>query len=218
MTRLAIVLVLLLAVATSAAPATRPAKPAPGGDVLKQRIDDIDFAGLTARQAIDAIAAKAGTTVAVNFKGLDGPAGNVKLRGRLMDVTVRQAIQHVLLELDAADDVHVTVGRSELTIRGSGDANRIETRVYNIAAQLERIAAEQATQLPRNTPANEVRLAAVEQLHKMITQHVAPASWRDAGGTDGSLSLSGTRLTVTNRTSALRELEAYLKELDKPRK
>lgn len=215
----AVAVVLFLVAGVLAAPATKPAKPAQG-DGLKNRIDDIDLAGLTVREAVDAIAAKSGQPVTVDWKAMEaaGIAATTKIRGRLMDVTVRQALQYVLSELETNIPLEIELDKTHYNITTQTETKAVATRVYNIGPQLERIGAEQATRLPRNTAPNEIRQAAVDQLVRMIQVHVQPHTWRDAGGTAGTISITGTRMTITNTRGALREAEAYLKELDKPRK
>jgi hypothetical protein len=214
----ALCIVLLLSVAGIAAPPTsRPAKAEKSA--LKARIDDINFADMTAQQAVEAIAAKSSVPVSVNWKLLEasGIAATTKVRGHLMDVTVKEALQHVLSELDTAAPLEVDIANDKVTISTAADTKLTETRVYNVGPQLERIASELSAQLSKNTSPNELRQAALDRLASMITQHIAPNSWRDAGGTVGAISFSGTRMTVTNRRSALHDLEQYLKDLDKPR-
>jgi hypothetical protein len=198
-----------------AAPATKPARP---GDSAK-RIADIDFAGMTPKQAIDAIAAKGGVEIAVDWESIEaaGASPTAKLRGRLMDVSPRQAIQYVLAEIDA-DGASFDEHDKQVFVSVKDHLKKTETRVYSVGPQLERIAVEQAGLMPKGTPANEVREAAINQLIKMIFQHIDPASWRDAGGTLGTISITGARMTVTNTRPTLKAVEAYLKELDKPRK
>ena len=224
MKRLFAVTVILLSVSAFAAPpttkpVTKPAKPLAQGDVFRLRIDDINFADMTAQQGIDAVAAKIGSPITVDWVYLKdhGVSPDSKLRGRLADVSVRGALQHILVEMDAPTSLDVRIGSDGLRIGALAESQTVETRVYNVGPQLERIAAELTPTLPKGVKPNDIRDAAINQLIKLITQHVAPESWRDAGGTVGMLSLTGTRLSITNSRAALRDIDQYFKELDKPR-
>jgi hypothetical protein len=218
--RTVFLVVLLLATVSLAAPATKPAKPTGTGAAAKARIAEIDFSDMNAKQAIEAIAAKSGLQIEVDWETVKatGASTTTKLRGRLTDVSARQAIKYVMTEIDADGATYDEYADGQVFVFIKAELKKTETRVYSVGPQLDRIAAEQAAKLPRGTPATEVREAALDDFVRLIVQHVAPDSWRDAGGTLGSISITGARMTVTNTRPALKEIEAYLKELDKPRK
>ena len=224
MKRLIAVMVILLSVGALAAPPTtkptaKPAKPSAPEEAIERRIDDINFADMTLQQAIGAIAAKAGTTITVDWASLKGTDAEptTKVRGRLMDVSVRAALQHLFTDVGATAPLTVRIDKDTVQITTIAAGLVSETRVYNVGPQLERIAAEMAATTPKGPPAGDLREAAADNLIHMISQHIAPESWRDAGGTAGSISITGARLSITNGRAALRDVEQYLKDLDKPR-
>jgi hypothetical protein len=62
-------------------------------------------------------------------------------------------------------------------------------------------------------PDSEGQASALDELAQVVMENVSPDSWRDAGGTVGSLSKFGNTLVVKQTSSNQREVEKLLEEL-----
>jgi len=90
---------------------------------------------------------------------------------------------------------------------------KTETRVYVVSKILDRLQHELAP--PSTAPSSGVPVTAADRLVQAINSHVEPETWRDNGGTIGSITTLGFRLVITQTPAALEKIESLLKQLEK---
>lgn len=216
---LALLLAAMAGPLVAAPPTTKPAKrEAIAAKSSDGRIDDIDFKGLNTRQAMEAIQEKSGVTVTVDWQALEKEKIAPQIhRGRLMDVTARQAVLFILGDLPPDAPIATRFSETAIIISSKQAApDTVEPRVYNVARLLDHMARE-ISRGQRNIDADALREQTTDHLVKTILNNIAPDTWRDNGGTTGTLSLTGTRLTISQTRTVHSQIDALLKDLEKPK-
>jgi hypothetical protein len=133
-----------------------------------------------------------------SWRDAGGSVGTVRAAaaGRFVVTQTRdnmRQVERLLAELSAP---------AQLATLPAGDgANRGPTRVYDVRDLLSAFRKAR----PQSVPEDDLVL--------LITDHIAPDSWRDAGGSDGLVHLAAGRLIVRHRDDAHRQVERFLAEL-----
>jgi hypothetical protein len=189
-------------------------KPSQVEEKLNTRIDDLNLAGLTIREACVRIADKTRLNILPDWPNLENMSLdlNRKLRGRLSDVTAREALQLALTDagLDAPaqweiDGNILRITRPPIVI----------TRVYPVGRIVDMANQRRP---PSTQPADEQYFAGADELIKTLTTTIDPDSWRDAGGTVGAASALGRQLIITQSIAAHEKIEKLLRTLDQAAK
>jgi hypothetical protein len=178
-------------------------------DKLSLRLPELVLDGATVTQAPTAIAEKTRLNIVGEWEKLTaaGIDREHKLRGRLYDVTARQAIELVLADAGAKESVQVVV-RDDVVVL-SGPVVTV-TRVYPVGRLLD---AMPKREIPSPAPAH---IPDVNEPLIRAVQHVEPESWRDAGGVVGSISFFGRRMVITHTPEVHAKVEKLLKDLEQP--
>lgn len=195
----------LLFPAAALAQATRPT----ATDKLATRLSELVVDGLTVTQALTAIAEKPRLNIIANWENLAaaGVKGDHKLRGRLYDVTVKQAITLVLMDAGANESLQVGINNEDDAVLLSGPTPTV-TKVYAVG-KLQGAFPKPPTTRPDG--------GAVDPNQPLIDVllHIDPDTWRDTGGIVGSITFFGQKMVVTHTPAVQAKVEAMLKELEK---
>ncbi|HEX8911354.1 MAG TPA: hypothetical protein VF796_03265, partial [Humisphaera sp.] len=140
----------------------------------------------------------------------------VRVRGALL--------ADVLNELSAAEHSPTTLpgwtirdGRVVIGAWGDDDATVRTTRLYDVrdlvaaAATMPAVGRASCFELPGERPT-----PIIEDLVRLITESIAPDTWRDNGGTGGSIRPYGGRLIVWHRPDGHRQVRRLLALLREP--
>ena len=178
---------------------------------LQIRLAEFSLDGLTLAQAFTAIADKTRLNIIPDWESISD--GNVdrdrKLRGRLFDVTAREAILVALTEAGARATPDLVVDENLLRLKRP---IQVITRVYPIGKLIDR---EKQSRPPTTQPAMEQNAAATDALVKVITTTIDADTWRDAGGVLGAAAVFGRQLIVTQTVETHAKIEKLLRELEK---
>ena len=209
--------------APASSPATLPVSVIPAkalssaedDTVLNQRLKELAFDKVGLQDAIATIANLTKANIYIDWRSLEG-AGidhQAPVRLHLWNVTLRQAL-NLLLEDVGGGTTKLAFSMSEgvITITTAENASRDTiTEIFDIrdlVDELVKFYASRAkgTANPPPNSQNGARLSydvaptyqeCVDMLVKLITDTVAPDSWRDSGGTVGSIREIGGLLIVT---------------------
>jgi len=178
---------------------------------LRQRTS-IKLDTLTAEQAIQKLQETHPLNLVIDWDGLKdkGLSRTQVLSGELTNVTIFEAITVVLQEAGCFDIPPVTPDGNLMRIIAQP---KTETRVYVVSKILDRLQHELAP--PSTAPSSGVPVTAADRLVQAINSHVEPETWRDNGGTIGSITTLGFRLVITQTPAALEKIESLLKQLEK---
>lgn len=201
------VLIISMLIATAAvAQTTQPS--------VAQKLDlrvELNLEGLTLPQAFEKIAEQTRLNIVPAWSSLEGIGvdATAKLRGQVKDVTARQAIELALRAAGATRLPELVPDGPLLEI----DPGLVAiTRVYPIGKIVD---ARNKQRGPTTMPAAEQFRDAADDLVKTVVKTIDPATWRDAGGTIGAVSLLGKQMIVTQTRENHRKIEALLRELEK---
>jgi hypothetical protein len=202
----AVAAALVLAVVV-VAPAAR------AGDWQNVVVPDLDLSNATLGQALDKIGVLSGQNFVVRWPALKavGLSRDTPVRLHLWDVRVGPSLRLVLdlvcggtvLGWDDVDGV-ITVSTSEDLARET------VTQVYDVR---DLLAAMNLSQVPGLPEEGRVWQELVDELTRLITETIEADSWRDAGGSVGSLRELGGRLIVTQTPENHKQLRALLVRL-----
>lgn len=171
---------------------------------LEQKMDRVFPAGrCNATRFVDALSALSQATkveISIDWKalaeaGVDQP---VPITCNLRNCSARAALQ-AILSASGGSSVKLIYLLEDGKVKVTTADYAALTRTYDVTAVLPRY--------PTLREAQDV-------LGKIVTDTVAPDTWKDAGGTVGSLSFTGVRMTVTQLPVNLAGVESLLEELD----
>ncbi len=217
------VIFLLSLLAFLATPTLRADPPATQPVAIEQklagRIDDLSLKGLTVQQVFLAIQDKTRLNIIVDWSGLE-QASNIDLKrtlhGRLAGLTVGGAIQLTLTEAGVDAPTKMEIGDRAVTI-AMPDSHKVEVRVYKI----DMLLASWKSTFPATRPSKDVDPSETsnfgDMLIKAIEDSVDSESWRDAGGTEGSIQVIGDRIIITQTVTSFVKIEKFLHDLENPR-
>lgn len=184
------------------------------GDWRDRVVPELDLADATFGQAMDKIAALTGRNFVVRWPALQGAGVTRETPVRLVvrEVQLSTALD-VVLRLLGIDIV--PLGWEEIdgviTVSTAEDLGRgLKPKVYDVRDILTAVRASYA-----GAPFEEGRTAqeAMDEILRLVTETIEPDSWRDAGGSVGSVRELGGRLIITQSPRNLREVEWLLNEL-----
>ena len=201
-------------------PSGRPARDKAEADAgLHRIIDDIDLRDTPLDQAVDALRAKTHANIAVQWRALEA-AGIDKVAAvhvHLSDLPLERVLQIVCDDIGGGTvKVGFQVDRGVIVVSTDEVLSRnAVARIYDVRDLIE-MDHKQRTKWGRTTSPDAAGAAAVspspggstgaepadsyaesvDSLVSLITNMVAPDSWRDAGGTIGSIREFGGRLVI----------------------
>ncbi len=192
-------------------PATQPA------DAINAKLEsrmDIKLTGLTAERAVLKLQEDRHINLLVDWDGLKdkGLTRTQELTGQLSDVTVREAIQVILSEGGCTEPLQIARDGNLLRISGPPV---VETKVLPIGKLLDRLLKELTTSPPSGVTVPPGPADAIDKLVRLIQEQVDADTWRDNGGTAGSISILGRRMVVTQTPATITKVEKLLQELEK---
>ena len=178
---------------------------------LQTRLAEFSLDGLTLPQAFTAIADKTRLNIVADWDSLAD--GNLdrdrKLRGRLFDVTAREAILVAMTDAGAKAPAEIVIDENLVRLKRP---LQLITRVYPIGKLIDR---EKQSRAPSTQPAIEQNDAAADAVVKAITTTIDSDTWRDFGGTFGASAVLGRQWIVTQTTETHAKVEQLLRELEK---
>ena len=224
-------LIALVTAATVAAPnahanpsATQPATT----QSLNPIIDSLDLRNSTLEKAIDALREKSKVNIVVRWHELEAvgidKATPVELRvgklplQRLLELLGEAAGLHHPIGAQEEDSVVIVSTKDDLQAKGT-------LRMYDVRDLIE---ADMATTLempPRKsvttapvTPSPEERFAmSLQRLKYLIMESIEPESWREAGGTVGSVHHFNGQLIIAQRPVMHERIKKLLDDLRRPK-
>ena len=201
---------------------------------LDMPISELQLEDGTFKEAIDKIGKQTHANIAVDWHELSrwGIGANTRVRLHLWDTTLNRALS-VLLSAAGGRDVGVAYTALGVVLVGSGDRGddpAVEIRLYDIRDLIEdELAYEKAhgsgpwsgrtrtvpsnTLLP-STQRTEVSAEdAIDNITYVIEATAATESWKENGGSIGSMREFGGRLIVTQTAENHRAVAAVLRAL-----
>jgi beta-lactamase regulating signal transducer with metallopeptidase domain len=186
---------------------------------LAETAPEANFAAVPFSDTIDFLRDVTGLNIFVDWRGLEaaGIDRNTPITVRMQKVPFETVLRYVLrdaghqVKLDyAVIDGIVNISTAELI------SAETQVRVYDI----EPLVLSMPTTMPVGTPDAGLRAAKVEKVIATIRDAIAPDSWRDAGGTAGSIRELNGKLVVTQTETNHAAIAKLLSELssgdDKP--
>ena len=162
---------------------------------LGRRLPEINFDRVGLTDVVDFLRDVTNANIFINWKALEaaGVERNAPVTVRLKDVAFGKALDTVLKSAGGdAVKLAYAVDDGVITVSTADDlAQDVITRVYDVR-DLVRAKAGAAGEAA--APADEARF---ETVTRLVTGSVAPGSWRDRGGTTGSVRAMAGQLIVT---------------------
>jgi hypothetical protein len=177
----------------------------------------IDLADVTLEQAFERIRSASGVRLVVDWATLEaaGISRSDPVSLRLTDVSAERATAEVLslvgdgtVLLRAEDD-----DAGVIRVSTAEAFEPLPSRFYDIGDLLAAIRDLRNNGFPRPGGREGGRRPTEDELIRLIAENVEPDSWRDAGGSDGSIRLLWGRLVVTQTRTGHRALQKYLDAL-----
>jgi hypothetical protein len=191
------------------------AQTARAGDWRDVDAAELDFSNATLGEALDRIGTLSGRNFVVRWPSLEaaGIARDTRIRLHLWDVRLTQAMD-ILFGLVGGGTVELGCEEIDgiLTVSTAEDLQRdTPTRVYDVR---DLLVAMHRTDIP-GIPDDEQPIwpEMVDELTRLITEIVEPDSWRDAGGSLGSIRELGGRLIVTQSATNQKKLQEFFAKL-----
>ena len=183
--------------------------------VLDRPVEEIrlDHCGL--ETSIEQLEAASKTKIEVNWKALEaaGIDRAAPVTIHLHQTTVRQALKAIAN--------NATGGLNRLSFKVDGDTIEVSTdedlghelvpEIYNIRPLIEQVRRRSSE---FSIPSDPTQQEAVDTITKLLTDIVSPETWRDAGGTGGSIRELGGLLIVVQTPENHREIARLLTRLD----
>ncbi|HWE94098.1 MAG TPA: VIT domain-containing protein [Tepidisphaeraceae bacterium] len=169
---------------------------------LDRQLPEVQFDGVGLGDAVDFLRDVSGANLFVNWKVLAaaGIERNTPVSARLRNVKFGKALATVLDAVPGRGRVTYAIQGNVIVISTAADLSRgsLVTRVYALRAAPE---------------AGVTRQDLVERITAAIRQNVAPDSWRDAGGTLGTIRELQGQLIVTQTPENQRAVMGVLERL-----
>ena len=177
-------------------------------------VEDLDLSEATFEGAMGKIAALTGRNFVVRWPALKdgGVPREAPVRLRVRDVNLGAALDMVLR---LASVGAVPLGWEEedgvITVSTEQDLGlRLKPRVYDVR---DLVAAVRASYAGEPLDERPTAAEAIDMITQLLTETIDPDTWRDAGGSVGSIRVLGGRMIVTQTPRNLREVEWLLDEL-----
>jgi hypothetical protein len=163
---------------------------------LAEKAPEINFSTMPFSDTVDYLRDVTDLNFFVNWRALEaaGVDRNAPVTVRLKNVPFEQALRYILRDAGGESvklDIAVVDGVVNISTADELAADS-KVRVYNVARLLKQM----PSTLPSNAAEEVTRNQKAEQLIKIITDTVAPDSWREAGGTVGSIREINGRLVI----------------------
>ena len=207
---------------------------------LRQVMPEVKFDSMKLGQAIDALRRMSGANIFVNWRRLEelpehfGPNTPVSMEVRLKNVTLGQAIAKVLDCADPSRHLQTrTLGygiRDSIITISEGWPDVVSVGRWYYVQDLINDPAHYGLDRPQtvqdvgpttrgglfaNEPPVNSRQEIIDQLVMLITESVDPESWRDNGGTAGSIRSWAGRLIIHQTPENHQKIESMLNNLRK---
>jgi hypothetical protein len=214
----------IASLAAPVAPASKPASQ-PTSQELDPVIPLVEFRATSLEKAIDTLRDMSKVNIVVRWPALKSagvePASPVDLRVTNLPL---QRVLELLGDVAGAADVRVAAREERgvviLSTRDELDSDTTP-RLYDVRDLIEsdmairsRVAISQAATMPTTDPTPEDRYAeSLDQLKSVIGETIDPDSWREAGGTIGSMQDFNGMLIISQTPAAHERIKKLLDEL-----
>jgi len=190
---------------TIALPVTNPGAPTRAEEMLERRIPDLDLRFITFKEAIDKIGYLSGANIAVRWKSLEAAQvqRDSKIHLHVWNVSVRTALRLVLNMVDDGGDCGFEPTGDVIVV-----AHRVALQPYAIVTAYNVRDILKAVHDPSAAPD-----AAGDSIVKVIEDSIAPDTWMNNGGTDGSIADLGGILVIRQTSDNHRKIAALLEEI-----
>jgi hypothetical protein len=187
---------------------------------LERTIDHIEFNNATAREAIEQLAGKLNAILNADWPAIEAASDKTDRRVTLslQHVSGEGAMQ-LLLHAAGIDASKIEFTENEEGQLVVGDATKLDavvrTRIYDIRGLIALL-----TTIDRNDPRPAIEQItssgeAVDCIIKLIQDSVLSESWRDNGGTTGSIREFSGMLVISHNEVAHRQIAVLLDRLRK---
>jgi hypothetical protein len=182
-------------------------------------VHDLDLSDATFENAIDRLRTLTGANIVVHWGALEG-AGVGKttpVKVRLWDVKPNAALSAILACVQP--DITVPLAWDErdgiVTVSTTDDLRSGWTKVYDVRDLLQAMGAKPGVSKGQAAEEEVARTSAEveDELARIIVETVEPESWRDNGGTVGSIRYFAGWFLVTQNFEGHRKVERLLHEL-----
>jgi hypothetical protein len=214
--------------ASASAPATGPAGAPPDPEplwatdpdpLLDRKIARLDLKGVTFLEAVDRLREEYGANIVIGWPA-SHPSYTERVELHLRDATLRAALRALIeplgdrLHFTLIDGVIVINAHAEYPWAGVIRLHDARDLIQAFAAQPRTPPAEAVTnRRQRDRREWDVRADAVDALFDVIQKRVAPESWRDAGGSVGSMSEWNGILVISHTPQRQEEIAHLLAAL-----
>ena len=197
-------------------------------DRLDARIDRIEFHNIPLRQVVERLNQECNARIGVDWRVLETAGVRpetpifVQTQGlplrRVLDLVCADAGSgQVKLSYRASDDGIVFLSTadnlSRETIVRIYDVRDLIEYDHDLRDRMHRLMFQSRESKPEESA--EKKPDSVESLVKLITETIDPDTWRDAGGTTGSIREFGGRLIIIQTAEAHTRIAALIDKLEK---
>ena len=163
---------------------------------FQRRLPEMSFDAIGFADVIDFIRDVTGSNITVNWQALEG-AGidrNAPITMKLRDVTLEQVLRQLLRQ----------AGGGTVQLAFSLDGNIIVISTV-----------EESHGRPRSYDVTDLMAESSKgaELKKVVMDNVAPSSWEEAGGTNGTINILGNKLIISTTDINHLEIDRLLAEL-----
>jgi hypothetical protein len=197
------------------APAPARAAEPPPEPAADQRLKEVNLNPATLEDAFEVLRDLTHANIVVRWPALEkvGIERKRPVKLRLWDVRLGVVLD-VLLDIVNDGTAPISWGEADgiITVSTADDIERsFRPTVYDVRDLIETIASLHPD--GGREGGADPRTEAVDQITLLITESVAPDTWRDAGGTTGSIRELGGRLIITQSPAAKKKVEQLLNDL-----
>jgi hypothetical protein len=189
---------------------------APAAENASRRLDEVDLSRGTLEGAFDVLRELTHANIVVRWPALEaaGVDRTTPVKLRLWDVRLGVAINVLLVTVESPTPLGWSEEDGVITVSTSEDIHRdTVTRVYDVRDLIVALNEMQFPGFPNDDDTGRTWQQCVDEITRFVTETVVPDTWRDAGGSIGSIRELGGRLIVTQSPENHTQLRDLLKRL-----
>jgi len=196
--------------------------------LLDQKLPELEFNAIPLSDVLDNLRNATGANIFVNWRALEavGVDRNAPVTARLRDIKFKKALSVILADAGgSAVKLGFVAEDGVITVSTEEDLHRnVTTRVYDVRDLIvqpvnftppNQFAPQSTTQpAPEEQPSRQQQ---IDSLITLIIESIAPDTWRQAGGTIGSIQELSGQLIITQIPENQKLILALLDQLRETR-